>query len=55
MTLEKAIEISKKYAKHDPFVRLTAEQQKEVNQAHKVLTKQEDSVEFTPDFNEALF
>lgn len=55
MTLEKATEISEKYAKHNPFVRLTEEQQKEVNQAHRVLTKQTSSVEFTSDFNEALF
>lgn len=37
MTYEQAIEIQKKYQKHSPWVRLTEEQQIELNRAEFVL------------------
>ena len=40
MTLEKAQAIAEKLAKHNPFVRLTAEQQQQAEQAHRMLQKQ---------------
>ena len=39
MTLEKAQAIAEKLAKHNPFVRLTAEEQQQADQAHRVLQK----------------
>lgn len=40
MTLEKAQTIAEKLAKHNPFVRLTAEEQQQAEQAHRILQKQ---------------
>ena len=39
MTLEQAQAVVEKLAKHDPFVRLTAEEQQQAEQAHRVLQK----------------
>ena len=40
MTLEQAQAVVEKLAKHNPFVRLTAEQQQQAEQAHRTLQKQ---------------
>ena len=40
MTLEQAQTIAEKLAKHNPFVRLTAEEQQQAEQAHRTLQKQ---------------
>ena len=40
MTLEQAQAVVEKLARHDPFVRLTTEQQQQAEQAHRTLQKQ---------------
>ena len=39
MTYEQAETVAKELSKHNPFVRLTAEEQQQAEQAHRVLQK----------------
>ena len=46
MTLEQAQAIAEKLSRHNPFVRLTAEEQQQADQTHRVLQKQAPKEEF---------
>lgn len=45
MTLQQALEISKVLAKHDPFVRMTPEEQELANQAGPLLSRMANTEE----------
>jgi hypothetical protein len=45
MTLSKALELSKSLAKHNPFVRMTSEEQELANQAGPLLSRMANTEE----------
>ena len=54
MSLQQALEFSRTIAKHNPFVRLTPEEQEIANKAHAVIQRKAKQEEFEA-LEDALF